>query len=357
MVLREPGLRGGEVRTTLGSAMVVTLVEVRRGPLVESRHFGALVMADTTGRVLFARGDPHLVSYPRSALKPFQALALVALGGVARFGLTPAELAVICASHSGEPAHAQAVAGILRKAGVSAAELRCGVALPGRPTTAGMPASGGILAHQCSGKHAGMLALAELLGVPREGYLQPDHPVQRTIRHWIEQVLGAAAILAQGVDGCNAPAYALSLATMARAFALLAQPRGPAAAALQAIGDAMRAHPELVSASSGFLDTALMQAVPGLVAKRGAEGYFALGLADGRGLALKVLDGDGFGRAVGVATVAALVRGGVLEEAALPPSLAAFGPRLVLRDVTGQVIGSIQPARCLHHATRRALVR
>ena len=323
------------------------LVEVTRGSIIESLHTGAVVVTRTDGAVA-AVGDRRLVTYPRSSLKPFQALALVAAGGVERFGLTDEEIAVLCASHAGEGQHLAIVAGLLEKIGASAAALSCGTAVPGRlPGAAPSSEPASALAHNCSGKHAGMLALARLLDAPFDGYLAPDHPAQVAIRRAIEAVLGPSAIRAVGADGCNAPAFAVPLEAMARAFGQLARPAGPWAAALERIGGAMRRHPTLVSGSRGFLDTALMAAVPGLVAKRGAEGFFALGLADGTGLALKVRDGDPAGRAVGPATVAALIALGTLDGAALPAEVAAFGPVHHLRDRTGFPIGAIRPARSL----------
>lgn len=333
---------------------MAALVEVWRGSVVESVHAGVVVVSHPDGAVR-SIGDRRLVTFPRSSVKPFQALALVAHGGIERFGLTDEELAVICASHAGEERHLALVAGILEKVGASPEALQCGTAqpgrLPGQPPPAGEPPSA--LAHNCSGKHAGMLALARLLDAPLEGYVRPDHPAQQTIRQTIEALLGREAIRAVATDGCNAPALAMPVEAMARAFGLLGRPAGPFAAALAPIGAAMRRHPELVSGSRGFLDTTLMTAVPGLVAKRGAEGFFALGLADGTSLALKVRDGDVGGRAVGPATIGALLALGVLDERALPPSLASFGPRHVLYDRAGAPVGAIRPARALRALARR----
>jgi L-asparaginase II len=330
------------------------LVEVWRGTIVESVHAGVLVVRHPDGTVQ-AVGDQRLVTFPRSSVKPFQALALVMQGGVERFGLTDEELAVICASHAGEARHLALVASILEKVGASPAALSCGTALPGRlpgqPPPAGEPPSA--LAHNCSGKHAGMLALARLLDAPLEGYVRPEHPAQQTIRHTIEALLGREAVRAVATDGCNAPALAMPVEAMARAFGLLGRPTGPFTAALAQVGAAMRRHPELVSGSRGFLDTTLMTAVPGLVAKRGAEGFFALGLADGTGLALKVRDGDLGGRAVGPATIGALLALGVLDEKTLPPSLAAFGPVHLLHDREGTPVGAVRPARAVGALGRR----
>lgn len=315
---------------------------------MESVHAGVLVVSRPDGTIRSV-GDPWLVTYPRSSLKPFQALALVAGGGIERFGLTDEELAVVCASHAGEAPHLAIIAGLLQKIGAPPEALRCGMALPGRLPGAHPPAdaSPSALAHNCSGKHAGMLALARLLDAPLEGYHRPDHPVQRAIRHALQETLGPDATRVVGTDGCNAPAYAVPVATMARAFGLLGRPTGPFAGALDRLSRAMRRHPELVSGSSGFLDTTLMAAVPGLVAKRGAEGFFALGLPDGTGLALKVLDGDVAGRAVGPATIGALLALGVLDDTSLPPKLAAFGPVLRFSDLEGAPVGAIRPARTL----------
>ncbi|MFN8533476.1 MAG: asparaginase [Dehalococcoidia bacterium] len=325
------------------------LVQVTRGSRVESVHSGTIVIAGPDSAIR-AVGDPRLVIFPRSSLKPFQAVPLVALGGLERFGLDDEALALICASHTAGERHLAVVAKILAAIDAPESAFRCPPGLPGRVAGGRRPGDTrppSAIAHQCSGKHAGMLALAALLGAPFDGYLRLDHPVQRTIRRSLEVLFGPGALRAVATDGCNAPAYAVPLETLARGFGLLGRPAGQLAGALERIGQAMRSHPTLISGDEGFLDTALMETTPGLVAKRGAEGVFAAGLADGRGLAIKVRDGDPTGRAVGSAVVTALADLGALDGAALAPNVAAFGPVVHLHDLAGEPIGSVRPASAL----------
>lgn len=326
----------------------VPLVEATRDGLVESLHLGALALADPSGELRWSLGDAHLRTFPRSALKPFQLLALVQRGGIERFGFTSAEVAIMAASHSGEPGHVATVESVLSKIDASAVDLRCGTHLPLAADAAATLARDGIqpsaLHNNCSGKHAGMLALARLLDAPLEGYLDPSHPAQRAIRDCLVDVLTLdPSDLPVGLDGCSAPAYAVPLDRMARGFALLGAPeRAPAGTAegLRAIGDAMRAHPDLVGGSSGRVDTELMRLDRGLVAKGGAEGYFGVGHPDGLGLALKILDGDAAGRARSAAVVGAARRLGWVD----PGDLAEYGPGRPISNWAGHQTGQVRAA-------------
>jgi L-asparaginase II len=322
------------------------LVETTRDGLVESVHHGAVVVTDAQGAVRWSLGEAALRTFPRSSLKPFQVLALVQRGGVERFGFTSAEVAAMTASHSGEPLHVQLVQSVLGKIDAPADVLACGVHPPLHPGSAadlvraGQPPAA--LHNNCSGKHAGMLALARLLGAPLEGYIDPDHPAQRAIRECLIDTLRLdAADLPFGLDGCSAPAYAVPLDSMARGYALLASAPG----AFSTIASAMRAHPEVVGGTTGRADTELMRASSSLVAKGGAEGYFCVGHADGLGLALKILDGDPSGRARSAVAIGAAAHLGWLQPADLDqPPLAEYAPGHAITNWAGHHTGEIRLA-------------
>jgi L-asparaginase II len=325
----------------------VLLVETTRDGLVESAHHGAVVVTDAHGALRWCRGDPALRTFPRSALKPFQLLALVRRGGVQRFGFTPPEVAVMAASHSGEPIHVATVQSVLEKIEASLEALACGVHPPLDAVSAARLVQAGQsptpLHNNCSGKHAGMLALARLLGAPLDGYLDPDHPAQCAIRDCLVDVLRLdSRYLPVGIDGCSAPAYAVPLNRMARGFALL----GAAAedAGLKVIGDAMRAHPELVGGTSGRADTELMRCPRGLVAKGGAEGYFCVGHPDGLGLALKILDGDSSGRARSVVAASVARRLGWIDAADVAGRLAEYASGRAITNWAGRRTGEVRLA-------------
>ncbi len=317
------------------------LVEITRGGAVESEHWGALVVADADGHVLHAVGDPAAVVFARSALKPFQALPTVASGAADAFGFDEADLALLCASHSGEAVHVSRVAGMLARIGCTAADLQCGVhpplhLAPGDPAP---PEGIGPLHHNCSGKHTGFLAWCRHHGAPCAAYLNPDSPVQREVRRAVAACAGVGeSALVGATDGCDAPTYALPLHCLARAYArLAARPGGrPFAPELDRLFRAMTGHPYLV-AGSGRNDSFLMTRRPGeLVAKGGAEGVQALGLRlRGIGIAVKIADGNS--RAAGLATFEALLQLGVLDAGDLDGAPAALAREL--RNAPGRVTG------------------
>ena len=273
-----------------------------RSGLRESVHHAAVVGLHPDGSVAFAIGDPHVTIYPRSSNKPMQAHALVELG----WAPTDEQLAVACASHAGTPRHVDVVESILTDAGLSVADLANTPALPLDTEAAYAVLRAGdapsALLQNCSGKHAAMLATCAVNGWAPAEYLADDHPVQRAITAGYADLTGqAAGSVHGGVDGCGAPTHAASLAGTAAAYGRLAAARG-------AVWRAMSSHPDLVD-GEGRVVTRMMQAVPGLMAKIGAEGVFAAGLPDGRAVAVKVADGTS--RAVGAVTAAALRRLGV----------------------------------------------
>jgi L-asparaginase II len=230
------------------------LAVATRGDTIESIHFGSVAVVDADGRLRFSCGDPATTTFTRSTLKPLQALPFVRDGGVERFGFEQPHVALLCASHSGEPRHVAAVAEMLKRAGNTTDDLACGTHAPTFYETRGElppPPPYSPLAHNCSGKHAGMLACCALHGWSRRDYIGFDHPLQGQIRTAVADFTGVPVEMLQpGVDGCSAPNYALPIAALARAFARLAtsegdHPRyGRAPARLR---DAMVAHPEMVS--------------------------------------------------------------------------------------------------------------
>jgi L-asparaginase II len=248
-------------------------VAVRRRPIVESVH-RVHAVAVQKGAVVAEAGNAELLTSLRSAAKPFQALPRVR----ARADHEPAELAIACASHQAEPPQLAAVRSLLGKAGSDESELECG-SQDGRPP--------GPLFHNCSGKHAGMLAVCRARGWPTEGYRLPAHPLQRTILALLASAAAAEeAEIATALDGCGVVCFALPLERVAFIFSRLESLAGGARVAA-----AMRAHPELVG-GEGALDTALMKALPGWAAKRGAEGLVGASAPGGTGIALKVEDGN-----------------------------------------------------------------
>jgi L-asparaginase II len=242
-------------------------VAVHRGSLVESRH-RVHAVAVRGGGIVEAWGDPELVTFIRSAAKPLQALPTVALG------LSTDELAIACASHTARPEQLEAVRTLLARSGSSEDDLECG------------PEDGSRLRHNCSGKHAGMLALCAARGWERRGYRLAEHPLQRELRAVLEEVT-ESHVEQTATDGCGVVTYALTLAAAAHGFARLV--RGEVEGAAEVVA-AMTSRPELVE-GRGWAATEVMLAVPGAVAKGGAEGLLCVGLADGTAYALKAEDG------------------------------------------------------------------
>jgi L-asparaginase II len=283
---------------------------VRRGELVESVHRGRLAVCDPEGVMLEAYGDPEAYVYLRSSAKPFQALPLVLSGTADAFGLTDEELAVACASHNAEKPHLAAVRAILEKAGLDESDLQSGPHPPMYGPAAAELARGGEeprpIHGNCSGKHAGMLAVCAHEGYETLSYRDPGHPLQRRILGLIARVCGVQEdeVLVAG-DNCGVPAFALPLRSFATGLARIAtgeeMPDEIRGAGLR-IRDAMRAHPFMV-AGTGRLDTELMERTR-LLVKGGAEAVLAVGNPESWGMALKISDGSQ--RAVRPAALAAL---------------------------------------------------
>jgi len=265
------------------------VVEVTRGAVVEARH-RVHAVAVREGAVVESAGDPSLVTYFRSSAKPIQALPLVRQ----RDDLTTEEIAIACASHLARPEQLDVVRSLLAKAPAAEADLQCGR----EPSQ---------ILHDCSGKHAGMLALCTAKGWPQDGYRLPKHPCQQAM---LAEIAVAAEVepdtIATAIDGCGVVTFAFPLERMALAFSRFRELEGA-----EVVVRAMGRHPELVR-GPGAADTVLMQAHPGWIAKGGAEGLLCAASPDGLGIALKVEDGSG--RAAGSALGAFLGRLGLDAE-------------------------------------------
>ena len=379
-------------------------VQVTRGMYVESAHRGSIAAVDVGGRLVASLGNPVESVYLRSCAKPFQALAFVCSGAADGLGITEEELAVACASHSGEPEHQERVASILRKAGLDESALRCGVHPPfDGPTREAMQARGArptALHNNCSGKHAAMLATARFLDLPTDTYTDPDHAIQIAIRGILGYLCGLEPEEIQtSPDGCTAPSFRIPLRSFSLALArLAAEGEGvphlrarsspsphrhrrrhdhetasdededldvydrdpderaeasdspdpfpvPITEGMRRVWTAMRAHPHLVAGRHGRLCTDLMQAaasfeVP-LVAKSGAEGAYAVAtVRDGAGLGITIKIEDGAQRARDSAIIETLFQLGILPDDARGP-LAGYHRQTVL-NLRQEPVGEIR---------------
>jgi L-asparaginase II len=276
------------------------LVEITRGGIVESGHAGALAVVDAEGHVVLAMGDIERPVFPRSAVKGFQALPLMESGAADRFQLTDAELALACASHSGEAGHVETAASMLAKAGQGEACLECGAHWPmGEKAARAMAAAGlkpSALHNNCSGKHSGFICAAIAMGHDPKGYIRPEHPVMREITHALETMTGHdLASTACGVDGCSIPTFAIPLKNIAAGFAKFSGGAGVSASRAKAIArlrKAVAASPFHV-AGTGRFDTMAMDVLrERAFIKTGAEGVYCGALPErGLGIALKIDDG------------------------------------------------------------------
>lgn len=319
------------------------LAEVWRGDFLESVHHGAVVALGTDGSPLLSAGPVGAPMYPRSSNKPLQSVGMLRAG----LDLDGELLALACASHSGEAFHLDGVRRILAGAGLSEDALQCTAALPigDDAQPAHLAAGGGPsrITMNCSGKHAAMLATCVAAGWPVHDYLEPAHPLQLALREALEDLTGERSA-AVGVDGCGAPLFAFTLTGLARAFATLAT--APAGSHEHRVATAMSTHPAYVG-GTGRDVTTLMQALPGAVAKDGAEGVYALALPDGRAVALKIADGGQRPRPV--VMTAALRRIGVGIDA--DARLSALSEAPVLGH--GEPVGAVRPSALLAGAERR----
>jgi L-asparaginase II len=291
------------------------LAIVSRSGVDESVHFGALVALNSDGSVAFSVGDPEVTVFPRSATKPFQALAMVRAG----LSLPAEQLALVCASHSGQAVHQQTARDILATVNLDETALlnTAGFSIH-VPTAHEVIRSGGgktPIQMDCSGKHAGMLATCVLNGWTTDNYLQPEHPLQIAITNTITDVTGVAPV-AIGTDGCGAPAHVIPLLHLAHAMRALAV--GDAGPEGRHVFDAMEQFPHMVAGDDRHV-TAIASAIPGLAAKDGADSIYVAAMSDGRAVALKLSDGSG--RALPTVLLAALQRLGI-DVSAVPHTVA-----------------------------------
>jgi L-asparaginase II len=318
------------------------LVRVERGGVEEAIQLGHVAVVDADGKVQASLGDPGHVTYFRSCAKPFQAIGSLSAGIAARYGLRAEHIAIMAASHSGEPRHVEIVRDLLRRAGIAESALQCGAHWPyyepaATPVRHKLDAPLAVF-NNCSGKHAGMLAAARALDAPLETYLDPAHPVQERIRGVIEEVTGCPpAVIRYGIDGCSAPNPAVPLAAMARSFAALLTSGDEISTTVVA---AMTQHPFLIGGTDRF-DTRLMEVTGGrLLAKGGAAGAHCSGdRRSKRGLSVKLDGGDGTWTPVAV--MAALISLGWLDEDERK-ALGSFA-QPTLRNHTRLAVGTVRP--------------
>jgi L-asparaginase II len=321
-----------------------SVVEVWRGPMVESQHRVSVAVVDAGNRLRAHTGATDTVVYARSAVKPIQALPLVSDGVMERFGVTEAELALVCASHSGEARHVAGVRSLLRKTGVSEESLACGAHSPFHaPSARELRRQGvqpGRIHNNCSGKHAGMLALAVAHGWPVDGYHEPGHPVQARMLEEMSRWCGVPAdevVLA--TDGCGVVTFGVPLRQLAWAFAQLSWAARQGETAPTRVVSAMVEHADLIGGTDR-LCTRIMQVTEGRVfVKVGAEGIYCAGAPGAElGVALKVEDGAGRGADAAVVAVLRLLalvsedEMGELDRFAEPP----------VRNTRGEVVGTIR---------------
>ena len=327
------------------------LVEVLRGGLVESRHRGAAAIVDGEGATAFALGDVAGPVFPRSAVKPLQALPLIESGAADRYALSDEELALACASHSGEPAHVEGVARLLAKAGLDVSALACGTHWPSSQAAAFALAKTSVasaLHNNCSGKHAGFLCVARAMGIDHVGYWRPEHPVQLAVRAVLEDLTGATLSQAhRAVDGCSVPTWAMPLKNLAQGFARFGSGRGlsPLRACAAARLRAACAQKPWYVAGTGRFCTEVMQLLGArALVKTGAEGVFCGALPElGLGIAVKCEDGAGrAAEAIMAALIARFLPLSDQEHAAL----ARFA-RPTLRNWSGIEVGALRVTEAL----------
>jgi L-asparaginase II len=336
-------------RSKAGEAADPIMVEVTRGPMVESRHRAAFAVADTNGKVVMHAGDVERPVYPRSAIKPLQALALVETGAADAFALDDAEIALACASHNGEGRHVKTVRAWLDRIGCTTDDLECGAHLPYDEAALVALLRGGESAtpahNNCSGKHAGFLSVARHLDYPTAGYIKIEHPVQQRILGILETLAGCdLGDAPRAIDGCGIPTLGIPLGNLALAMARFADPADqPEArqAAVARIRKAVAAEPFMIAGTGRFCTRMMELTGERALVKTGAEGVYCAALPElGLGIALKVEDGAA--RAAEVIMAQLLVRLKVLDEADTPALKNLLTPTLFNR--AGREVGGLRSA-------------
>ena len=351
------------------------LARVYRGTRVESVHRGSVAVVDERGREIASCGDASAPVYTRSASKPFQAMPLLLAGGEKKFRLSDAEIALMCASHGGEPRHVRLAERLLARGGFRVSDLLCGAHLPmHEPSARDLIRAGKeptALHNNCSGKHAGMLLACRILDLPPATYTDPGHPLQRRIRSLLARYAGVPeAEISVAVDGCNAPVFRLPLSALAVAYARLMAGRlpgeEPAAAAVRArIVRAMVRSPEMVAGAARFTTDFLREGRGRWIGKEGAEGVYAVGLrSSGKGapaIGVVFKTEDGSARPRDAVTLQLLERLGQLPVE-LRRALASYAEPIV-HNARGFDVGRIEAdvpiarARARASGRRRAGVR
>lgn len=328
------------------------LVEVLRSSVVESAHRGAVAVYDADGKAVWEIGDTARPVFPRSAVKAIQALPFVESGAADAYGFGDRELALSCASHSGEPEHVELARSMLARAGLDESALECGTHWPSNhEATIALARSGGApgaLHNNCSGKHSGFLCTCRHLGIDHKGYVKAGHREQDMVREAMESVTGAVHDADhRGTDGCSIPTYAVPLRSYALGFARMVTGQGlppQRAKAAQRLLKACMAEPFLV-AGTGREDTALMRAAPGRIfAKVGAEGVYCAAVPElGVGVSLKCDDGASRGAEVMIASVLAKL---FKSDEALAAKLAELA-NPAIENRAGLKVGALRPAEAL----------
>ncbi|SHK22566.1 asparaginase [Anaerobranca californiensis DSM 14826] len=286
--------------------MSEVLVEVTRGDLVECCHRGYVAVVNSQGELVYSVGDPYHISYWRSSAKPIQAIPVVESGAMERYGITLKELALFCASHSGEDFHVEGVLGVLKKIDIAPEELRCGSHMPYNKKAEAKLLEKGLapsnLHCNCSGKHSGMLVVCQQKNYPLDDYTLLEHPLQQELLDLVGEFCNyPKEKIIIGIDGCGVPVYGLPIYNWALAYAYLADPTAleeKRRKTIEIITNAMTDFPEMVGGTDR-LCTDLMKVGKGnLIAKAGAEGVYCVGIKDQKlGIAVKMEDGSPRGRA------------------------------------------------------------
>lgn len=324
------------------------LLNYTRAGKIESIHRGDIVAVDNKGKIVDCVGEAYKKMFWRSAAKPFQALPFVEKNGLKKYGITQKELALLVSSHSGEPMHVDLVKSVLGKINLDVSVLDCGPSRPMSSKAAKVLTENKqkpeAVHNACSGKHSGMLALCQMLGIPIEGYTKPDHEVQRQMH---QSVAHSANIspdeLEIGIDGCGVPVFYLPLYHMSLAYARLSNPEagnwGCYETAATTIRDAMIAYPEILG-GTGRIDTIVANITKGrIIAKIGAEAVYCLAsVADGVGITFKIEDGSY--RAINPTVIGVLKRLDLISKSEYEQLVEKFSP--ILKNHRGDVIGTIE---------------